>query len=45
MDYGDTYKEGLYTIFRNVKEYYKLDEDKERTQSFMKKLNQSILEK
>lgn len=44
MDHGDTYKEGLYTIFRNVKDYYKRDENKERTESFMKKLNQSILE-
>ncbi len=44
MDYGDTYKEGLYTIFKNVKEYYKRDENKERKQSFMKKFNQSIID-
>lgn len=43
MDYGDTYKEGLYTIFKNVKEYYERDENKERKQSFMKKLNKSLL--
>lgn len=39
MDYGDTYKEGIYTIFRNVKDYYKRDENKERKQSFMKRVN------
>lgn len=44
MDYGDTYKEGLYTIFKNVKEYYKRDENKERKQSFMKKLNEAIID-
>lgn len=38
MDYGDTYREGLYTIFRNVKEYYKRDENKEKKLSFMKGL-------
>ena len=39
MDYGDTYKDGIYTIFKNVKDYYDRDENKERNQSFMKVLN------
>lgn len=38
MEYGDTYKDGIYTIFRNVKDYYNRDENKERTASFMKTL-------
>jgi hypothetical protein len=33
MQYGDTYKDGMYTIFKNVKEYYNRDENKERMPS------------
>lgn len=33
MKYGDTYRDGIYTIFRNVKEYYNRDENKERMPS------------
>ena len=36
MKYGDSYKDGIYTIFRNVKDYYNRDENKERKPSFMK---------
>lgn len=39
LKYGNTYKDGIYTIFRNVKEYYDRDEDKERKRSFLKELN------
>lgn len=42
MEYGNTYKEGIYTIFRNVKEYYNRDENKERKLSFMKKLEKEL---
>ena len=38
LDYGDTYKDGIYTIFKNVKNYYNRDENKERKPSFMKTL-------
>ena len=38
LDYGETYKDGIYTIFRNVKDYYDRDENKERNPSFMKAL-------
>ncbi len=44
LDYGDTYKEGLYTIFRNVKEYYNRDENKERKKSLMKMINEAAAE-
>lgn len=36
LDYGDTYKDGIYTIFRNVKDYYDRDENKKRNPSLMK---------
>ena len=36
-EYGDTYKDGIYTIFKNVKDYYERNENKERRQSFIKK--------
>ncbi|WP_099467413.1 hypothetical protein [Konateibacter massiliensis] len=39
LDYGETNKDGLYTIFRNVKEYYNRDENKERKPSFVKVIN------
>jgi len=38
LDYGETYKDGIYTIFRNVKDYYDRDENKKRNPSFMKTL-------
>lgn len=38
MDCGETYKDGIYTIFRNVKDYYNRDESKERKKSLMKML-------
>ncbi len=38
LDYGETYKDGVYTIFRNVKDYYDRDENKKRNPSFMKTL-------
>lgn len=37
LEYGDTYKDGIYTIFRNVKDYYNRDENMERTPSMIKK--------
>ena len=36
-EYGETYKDGIYTIFKNVKDYYNRDENKERKQSYIKK--------
>ncbi|MGH4121703.1 MAG: hypothetical protein ACREV6_02000 [Clostridium sp.] len=36
-EYGETYKDGIYTIFKNVKDYYDRDENKERKQSYIKK--------
>lgn len=36
IQYGDTFKDSIYTIYKNVKEYYNRDENKKRKQSFMK---------
>lgn len=33
LDYGDTFKDGIYTIFMNVKLYYNRDEQTERISS------------
>lgn len=38
LDYGETNKDGIYTIFRNVKDYYDRDENKKRNPSVMKTL-------
>ncbi len=36
LDHGDTFKDGIYTIYMNVKFYYDRDEDKKRTESAFK---------
>jgi len=33
VKYGDTYRDGIYTIFKNVKDYYNRDENKGRIPS------------
>ena len=33
LEYGDTFKDGIYSIFRNVKDYYNRDENKKRKPS------------